>query len=112
MSTPPDDRDPWEVDPTLVRNQGALTTSEGTVWIASAAVAAALVGAMLLALWWQLGSGLALVGALATVALLLVMIVVRYAVRRRRARLATLAALFWLMVLADLGIVLAVALGG
>jgi len=110
--TGPADDDPWEVDPTLVRNQGALTTSEGTVWIASAAVAAVLVGAMLLTLWWRLGSGLALVGALATAVLLLVMIVVRYAVRARRARLVTLAALFWLMVLADLGIVLAVALGG
>ena len=103
--------DPWEVDPTLVRNQAALTTSEGTVWIAAAAVSAALIGGMLLALWWRLDAPLALAGALATAVLLLVMIVVRYVVRPRRARLMTLAALFWLMVLADLAIVLAVAIG-
>lgn len=107
-----DDLDPWEVDPTLVRNQGSLTTSEGTVWIAAASVAALLIGGMLLTLWWRLDAPLALAGALATALLLLVMIVVRYAVRDRRPRLVTLAALFWLMVLADLAIVLAVALGG
>lgn len=109
MSDPHDER--WEVDPTLVRNQSALTTSEGTVWIAAASVAAVLIGGMLLALWWQLDAPLALAGALATAVILLAMIIARYAVRARRARLVTLAALFWLMVLTDLAIVLAVALG-
>src|SRR6478672_2022528 len=109
MTDPHDER--WEVDPTLVRNQGSLTTSEGTVWIAAASVAAVLVGAMLLALWLQLDAPLALTGALVTAVLLLTMIIVRYAVRARRPRLVTLAALFWLMVLTDLAIVLAVAIG-
>lgn len=109
MSDPHDER--WEVDPTLVRNQSALTTSEGTVWIAAAGVAAVLIGGMLLALWWRLDAPLALAGALATAVILLAMIIARYAVRARRARLVTLAALFWLMVLTDLAIVLAVALG-
>jgi hypothetical protein len=107
-----DDVDPWEVDPTLVRNQGSLTTSEGTVWIAAAAVAALVVGGMLLTLWWRLDAELALAGALLTGILMLMMLVVRYTVRERRPRLMTLAALFWLMVLADLAIVLVVALGG
>lgn len=106
-----DDPDPWEVDPTLVRNQGSLTTSEGTVWIAAASVAAVLIGGMMLALWWRLGAPLALAGALATAVILLAMIIVRYAVRARRSRLVALAALFWLMVVADLAIVLVVALG-
>lgn len=109
MTDPHDER--WEVDPTLVRNQSALTTSEGTVWIAAASVASVLIGGMLLALWWRLDAPLALAGALATAVILLAMIIARYAVRARRARLVTLAALFWLMVLTDLAIVLAVALG-
>mgnify|MGYP000094199951 CR=1 FL=1 len=109
MTDPHDER--REVDPTLVRNQGSLTTSEGTVWLAAASVAAVLVGGMMLALWWRLGAPLGLVGALVTVALLLAMIVVRYAVASRRGRLITLAALFWLMVVADLAIVLIVAAG-
>lgn len=109
MTDPHDER--WEVDPTLVRNQSALTTSEGTVWIAAASVASVLIGGMLLALWWRLDAPLALAGALATAVILLAMIIARYAVRARRARLVTLAALFWLMVLADLAIVLVVALG-
>lgn len=109
MTDPHDER--WDIDPTLVRNQGALTTSEGTVWLVAAGVAAVLVGGMMLVLWWRLDAGLALVGALVTAVLLLVMIVVRYTVARRRARLIALAVLFWLMVLADLAIVLVVAAG-
>ncbi|GAA1693467.1 hypothetical protein GCM10009792_11910 [Microcella alkalica] len=103
--------DPWEVDPTLMRNQASLTTSEGTVWVAAAAVTSVLVVGMLIALWWRLDAPLALLGALATAVLMLAMIIVRYAVRSRRSRLVTLAALFWLMVLADLAIVLVVAIG-
>lgn len=109
MTEPHDER--RELDPTLVRNQRALTTSEGTAWIAAAAVASLLVGGMMLALWWGLDSPLALVGALTTVLLLLAMIIVRYAVAPRRGRLITLATLFWLMVVADLAIVIVVAAG-
>lgn len=109
MTDPHDER--REVDPTLVRNQGSLTTSEGTVWLVAAGVAAGLVGGMMLALWWRLGAPLALVGALVTALLLLAMIVVRYTVARRRGRLITLAALFWLMVAVDLALVIVVAAG-
>lgn len=108
--TEPHDARP-ELDPTLVRNQRALTTSEGTAWIAAAAVASVLVGGMMLVLWWGLESMLALVGALTTALLLLAMIVVRYAVAPRRGRLIALATLFWLMVVVDLAIVIAVAAG-
>lgn len=100
-----------EHDSTRIRDQRALTTSEGTVWIVTAAIAAALAGGMLLALWWRLGSGLALAGAIATAVVLLVMIVVRYAVADLRARLVSLAVLFWLMVLVDLVLLLVVAVG-
>jgi hypothetical protein len=109
MTEPQDEH--GDADPTLMRNQPALTSTEGTVWIVAGSVTAGLVGAMMLTLWWRLDAAVALIGALTTVVLLLLMIVVRYVVRARRPRLVTLATLFWVMVLTDLALVLAVAMG-
>ncbi|PZF56693.1 hypothetical protein DEJ23_08985 [Curtobacterium sp. MCSS17_008] len=84
-------------DPTRVRDQPALRTRSGTNWLVWGAVTAAIVGVVMVFMAVRLPA----VGwpALAVVvALFAAMVVVRAAVRPRRARLVTLAVL-------DLGIV-------
>lgn len=79
-------------DPTLVRNQSALTTSTGTIWLVVGGLFAAISLAVLIPMTALQPQGVALVAAIIVGALYLGMLVVRAAVRPGRLRLGLLAA--------------------
>lgn len=97
-------------DPTLIRNQAALRNSEGTIWLV---VGAVFVGVALVVFLPFTGDQPALAWAsIAIVAALYVaMIVVRLAVRPRRARLVTLAVLLILVALTGLVCIMLISMG-
>lgn len=98
---------PRDDDPTLVRNQPALTTSDGTVWVVVGAITAIVVGLVM----WLMALLLPVVGwtGLGLVAALFVaMLVVRAVVGPGRGRLVTLAVLEGAVVLVGLVVVLVV----
>ncbi|HEY6800007.1 MAG TPA: hypothetical protein VI121_05145 [Agromyces sp.] len=98
-------------DPTQMRNQPALTTSSGRIWLIIGAIATVLIAGTLIALWLQLDSTLALLVAVFTVVLYVVMVIVRLAVEPLRPRLMALAVIFWVQVLLALVAVIAIAMG-
>lgn len=98
-------------DPTQMRNQPALTTSSGRIWLVIGAIATVLIAGTLIALWLQLDSTLALMVAGFTVVLYVVMVIVRLTVEPLRPRLMALAVIFWVQVLLALVAVIAIAMG-
>ncbi|PZF56219.1 hypothetical protein DEI92_15120 [Curtobacterium sp. MCBD17_034] len=109
-STVPAMTGPHDDDPTLVRNQPALTTSDGTIWVVVGAITAIVVGLVM----WLMGllvPAVGWTGLVLVLALFVAMLVVRFAVRHVRHRLATLAALEGAMVLVGLVVVLVVLVG-
>ena len=86
-------------DPTQMSNQSAFWTSEGRTWLVSGAVTLVVLGAMFV--WLASINAPAAIGAIVALALLFVaMLVVRFAVRRRHARLVTLFVLLLCMLAA------------
>lgn len=98
-------------DPTQMRNQPALTTSSGRSWLVIGGIATVLIAGTLIALWLQLDSMLALIIAVFTVVLYIVMVIVRLVVEPLRPRLMALAVIFWVQVLLALVAVIAIAMG-
>lgn len=96
-------------DPTLVRNQPALTTAHGTEWLIVGALFALISGIVLFLLRERGPSGLALgtIGALA--ACYLAMVVIRFTVRPGKLRLGLLAVLLGAIALLSLVSVLVIA---
>jgi hypothetical protein len=93
MSSAPHDRDGREDDPTLVRNQKALTSSGGGIWLGVGAVMAAIcVGVLLLQLRNSLTQPLVAAGGV--IVAYAAMVAVRLAVAPGRPRLVALAVLF------------------
>lgn len=79
-------------DPNSVRNQPALTTSTGTVWLSVGGVFVAVALAVFIPLIDLRPRGLALAAAITVVAIYPAMVVVRVLVRLARQRLICLAA--------------------
>lgn len=98
-------------DPTQMRNQPALTTSSGRIWLVIGGIATVLIVGTLIALWLQLDSTLALMVAVIAAVLYAVMVIARFAVEPLRPRLMALAVLFWVQVLLALVAVIAIAMG-
>jgi hypothetical protein len=98
-------------DPTRMRNQPALTTSSGRIWLIVGAIATVLIAVTMIALWVQLDSTFALVVAIVTVGFYAAMLVTRFAVEHRRSRLMVIAVLFWVQVLFALVAVIVIAFG-
>lgn len=86
-------------DPTLVRNQPALTRSSGRSWLIVGTIASVLIVGLFIVLWLQLNSALALTAAIVTFVFFAAMIISRLAITPRRPRLIALAVLFWTQVL-------------
>ncbi|WP_157007588.1 hypothetical protein [Agromyces laixinhei] len=98
-------------DPTQMRNQPSLTTSNGRIWLIVGALATVLIVGTMVALWLQLDSTFALVVAAITALLYVAMVVVRLVVEPRRPRLLAIAVLFWVQVLFALIAVVTIAVG-
>lgn len=90
-------------DPTLVRNQPALTTSTGLEWLIVGGLLAATGIAVLASLVGLGPAGVAAAGIVTIVVLYAAMVVVRVTMKSTRTRLAILAAL--LLALAIVGLV-------
>jgi hypothetical protein len=88
-------------DPTRVRNQPALTSSTGLIWIVLGAVLAAVCAGVLLALV-PLQPVTAWVGLVLIVVLFAAMIGIRFAVRQGPRRLTAMASVFGAMALVTL----------
>ena len=99
-----------EDDPTKVRNQPALTTSHGLEWLVIGGISAVVCIGMLL-LQLSTDAAVAIGGAVVVAALYLAMIVVRFAVRRLRVRLAALAVLLGVMLVVTIAALFVVVLG-
>lgn len=80
-------------DPTRQRDQPALTTSSGLIWLVLGGVLAAVAIGVLIALLAAPPAGVALTGAIIVAALYLGMLAARFAVRPGRLRLGILAGL-------------------
>ena len=79
-------------DPTRMRDQPALTTSSGAIWLVVGGLLAAIsLGVLVPMTFLPAGSGIAVAGAIAVVVLYAAMVVVRLVVSGRR-RLQLLAA--------------------
>jgi len=83
---------PREDDPTLVRNQPALTTSTGLLWLVCGAALLVVSLALMIPLALT-GDRVTIIGSVAVVVLYAAMIVVRFVIANRRARLTSLAIL-------------------
>lgn len=97
-------------DPTEMRNQSALWTSEGTSWLVVGAIAVALIGTM----FWLIRDVAPIASTVGHIALgagYATMLLARFLIRRRHARLLTLLALFLAMLAATFVCVLVAALG-
>lgn len=95
-------------DPAFVRNQASLTTSSGRIWLIVGGLFAVIVAGTLFALAQLPPPGFGLVGGIVVVALYLVMVVARLALRGR-ARLGVMAGAMILMAVIGLGCALVVA---
>jgi VIT1/CCC1 family predicted Fe2+/Mn2+ transporter len=78
-------------DPTLVRDQPALTTSTGTIWLVVGGLFAAVSLGMLIPMAILPGGTVAVIAAIVVAALYLGMVVVRLAIPSGRRRLGVLA---------------------
>jgi len=97
-------------DPTKMRNQPALTTSSGRIWLVVGAVTTAICVVVLLALTQEPTVGLAVFAIIADVVLYACMVAVHLTVRTGSARLWVLAVLFGLIVAITLVVVIIIAL--
>lgn len=89
--TTPEDRP--ENDPTRMRNQPALSTSTGAIWLAIGAVLAVIVVAVLVPML-ALNAAIAGTGIALVVLLFLGLVIARFRVQAGRPRLAMMASLF------------------
>lgn len=96
-------------DPTLVRNQPALTTSTGRVWLILGGLFAAVSLAVLIPMTALPPGGVALSAAIVVGLLYAFMVAARLAVRPGRVRLGLMAAGMIAMAIVALGAVLIVA---
>jgi len=94
-------------DPSLVRNQPALRTSDGGIWLIWGAVSVVIVG-IVMGFMAALEPALGWTGLVVVVLLFVAMLVARFLIRPRHPRLITLAVLQLLMVLVGLACVLTV----
>ncbi|TBN56644.1 hypothetical protein EYE40_04100 [Glaciihabitans arcticus] len=78
-------------DPTKIRNQPALTSSSGAVWLIVGGLFAVISIVVLIPLVMRQPAGLAMGGIVAVVVLYLAMVVIRLRVRPLRRRLGLLA---------------------
>lgn len=78
-------------DPTRQRNQPALTTSSGLIWLIMGGLLAAIAVGVLIPLFGAPPTGVAVGAAIVVAALYLGMLFVRFATRPRRRRLVLLA---------------------
>lgn len=95
-------------DPTQIRNQPALTTSSGRIWLVVGGLFAAICVGVLAALLPLRPPGVALVGLIVIVLLYAAMVVARFVVARQRLKLALLAACMIAMAIIALACVLIV----
>jgi hypothetical protein len=96
-------------DPTLQRNQPALTTSSGAIWLVVGGLFSAISLAVLIPMTTLPPEGVALRAAIAVAALYAGMVVVRFVVRPGRLRLRVLAGGMIAIAAVSLGGVLVVA---
>jgi hypothetical protein len=96
-------------DPTRVRSQPALTTSTGAIWLIVGGLFVVVAGIVLLFLVPLPPPGVALSALIADLVLYAGMVVVRFAVRRRRLMLGIQAVLMLTIAAVSLGAVLVVA---
>lgn len=80
-----------ESDPTRVRNQPSLVTSNGTIWLVVGGIFTAIALAMLIPMAWLPPPGLAIAAAALMVLLYVAMLIVRVAAPAGRRRLGMLA---------------------
>jgi hypothetical protein len=95
-------------DPTYVRNQPALTTSTGRIWLIVGGLFTAISLAFLVPMLALGSPGVALFGIVAVSSLYLAMIVVRLSTGQGRLRLALMASFMLLIALASLVCILVV----
>lgn len=96
------------VDPTRVRDQPALRTSGGTIWLIVGGLLALVSLAILVPMQWLRANEVATIGVITVAVLYTVMIVVRFTVNKRRRRLGILATCMIAMAVIALGSVAAV----
>jgi hypothetical protein len=96
-------------DPTLQRNQPALTTSTGAIWLVVGGLFAAISLAVLIPMTSLPPEGVALTAAIAVAALYAGMVVARFVLRPGRVRLRVLAGGMIAIAAVSLGGVLVVA---
>jgi len=93
-------------DPTKIRNQPALTTSTGAIWLIVGGIFALISIGVLVPLVTRQPAGLAMGGIVAIVVLYLAMAVIRLRVQRLRLRLGLLATCMLVMAAVALASVL------
>jgi hypothetical protein len=86
-------------DSQKVLDQRSLTTSSGSIWLVVGGAMTLLCGAFLFAMQWLRPPGVGFAGFVAVLVLYAAMIVIRFAVRPKRPRLALLAILTMLIVI-------------
>lgn len=104
-------RDRDELDPTWIRNQPALTSSNGRVWLGIGGLLAMISVIVLIALATLSNPGVALIGASLVVALYVAMIAAQFMTPPGRLRLGTQATLMLTMAVAALTCVIIVSAG-
>ncbi|MBG6215134.1 MAG: hypothetical protein LH475_03230 [Cryobacterium sp.] len=82
-----------------VFDQRPLTTSTGAIWLVVGGALTLLCGALLFAMQWLSPAGVATTGLVIVVALYAAMVVIRFAVSRKRLKLGILATLTLLIVM-------------
>jgi multisubunit Na+/H+ antiporter MnhB subunit len=92
--------DPQKPDSQKVFDQRSLTTSSGAIWLVVGGALTLMCGAFLFAMQWLRPPGVGLTGFILVLVLYAAMIVIRFTVRPKRPRLAALAVLTLLIVIA------------
>jgi bacteriorhodopsin len=92
--------DSQKPDSQKVFDQRSLTTSSGSIWLVVGGALTLLCGAFLFAMQWLRPPGVGFVGFVLVLALYSTMVVIRFTVRPKRPRLALLAILTLLIVIA------------
>jgi bacteriorhodopsin len=87
-------------DSQRVFDQRSLTTSSGSIWLVVGGAMTLLCGSFLFAMQWLRPPGVGFVGFVLVLALYAAMVVIRFTVRPKRPRLAVLAILTLLIVIA------------
>ncbi|MDH6238413.1 hypothetical protein [Cryobacterium sp. CG_9.6] len=82
-----------------VFEQRSLTTSTGAIWLVAGGALTLICGSLLFAMQWLSPSGVATTGIVIVLVLYAAMVVIRFAVSRRRLKLGILATLTLLIVI-------------